>query len=309
LNINELVSSFDFENATVKTEVDIRNGRIDLLIKDLNNKGIIIENKIYAQDQWEQLKRYNEYAKLEFGESKYVLLYLTLSGTEASEQSAKNVNYNNISYSYDIINWLNKCVDIASRFPLVRESIVQYINHLKKLTHQDMDTKSREEITSLLISNPENIDAAFILANNYAHLCNHIINKIFLPQLTIICEEYNLENVSKEQDRFNTPWAGFVIKNKNWQHFKIAAEFQGKGLKNLIIGVNYIDSKNYTNDELLKKLGSKIGKSNTGWAWKDFGNFRDWDSKALKAIMNGEMAKMFKNELINLLDKTEEFEL
>ena len=159
LNINTCID-LDYENCTVFKEFQTTNGRLDILIRDTNKKAIIIENKIYADDQWEQLKRYNDFAKTEFGKDNYLLLYLTLSGNEASFQSAQNVTYNQISYSIEIIDWLEKCVEIAARFPIVRESIVQYINHLKKLTNQDMDTKNKEEIVKLL-TKPELLDQAF----------------------------------------------------------------------------------------------------------------------------------------------------
>ena len=107
LNINKYID-LDYENCTVFTEFQTINGRLDILIRDTNKKAIIIENKIYADDQWEQLKRYNDFAKIEFGEGNYVLLYLTLTGNEASPQSAQNVDYSQISYCNDIINWLNK---------------------------------------------------------------------------------------------------------------------------------------------------------------------------------------------------------
>jgi hypothetical protein len=53
----ETMKVFHCENATVKTEAP-GNGRIDILIEDNAGRAIIIENKIYAEDQWEQLKRW-----------------------------------------------------------------------------------------------------------------------------------------------------------------------------------------------------------------------------------------------------------
>lgn len=139
------IEKFDFDKSRIHTEHSTEEGRIDILIEDNQNKAIIIENKIYANDQPEQLKRYNRYAQTY--KNGYQILYLTLLGDNASEQSGGGVSYLSISYKENIINWLEKCVAIASRFPTVRETIIQYINHLKQLTNQDMDIKNKEEIT------------------------------------------------------------------------------------------------------------------------------------------------------------------
>ena len=58
--------TFNPYNATVYTEYTTDKGRIDILIEDANQNAIIIENKIYADDQYEQLKRYEQFAKQRF---------------------------------------------------------------------------------------------------------------------------------------------------------------------------------------------------------------------------------------------------
>ena len=98
---------FDYENACVVTESSTNNGRIDILIEDKKKYAIIIENKIYAGDQLEQLKRYNNFAGNKYGKDNYQIFYLTLWGDDASEQSSKDVVYDYISYQTDIIAWLD----------------------------------------------------------------------------------------------------------------------------------------------------------------------------------------------------------
>ena len=151
---------FDFNGSTIQTEAPTGNGRIDILIEDSNGHAIIIENKIYAVDQWEQLKRYNEFGLQKYGNGNYKIFYLTLYGTEASEHSRKDVEYIQISYASHIIIWLEHCVNLSSRFPLVRETINQYINHIKHLTGQSNSTKMKDEIIELLLSNSNYIDSA-----------------------------------------------------------------------------------------------------------------------------------------------------
>ncbi|RZJ85080.1 MAG: DUF91 domain-containing protein, partial [Chryseobacterium sp.] len=118
------IQNFNFERSRVRTEHSTEEGRIDILLEDNQNKAIIIENKIYALDQPEQLKRYNRYAQTY--KNGYQIFYLTLFGTDASWQSCEGVPYLSISYRENIIKWLEKCVAISSRHPIVRETIIQY---------------------------------------------------------------------------------------------------------------------------------------------------------------------------------------
>jgi hypothetical protein len=186
------IENFNYENARVRTEHHTDLGRIDIFIEDNQNKAIIIENKVYAGDQWEQLKRYNEYAEAKYKKGNYQIFYLTLYGEEASEQSGKGVSYIPISYEKNIIAWLEKCVAIASRFPIVRETIIQYINHIKQLTNQDMDTKNKEEIIEIL-SNIDNLKAAKVISQNYSATFDLLTQKYFVPKMEEFARNKELE--------------------------------------------------------------------------------------------------------------------
>ena len=227
--LSHKIENFDFnsEKAQVHTEYTTEEGRIDILLEDNQNRAIIIENKVYAADQTEQLKRYNRYA--EKYKNGYQILYLTLMGDEASEQSGGGVNYIPISYKEHIINWLENCVAIASRFPIVRETIVQYINHLKQLTNQDMYTKNQEEITKFL-SNIDNLRAAKAISQNYAGTFNFLMEKHFNPKMGKFAEQRGLEyqfNGSDETHvRFSLShidwdgkyWMGFSFDNNQFYY-------------------------------------------------------------------------------------------
>ena len=60
-------------------------GIIDVIIED-GNHAIIIENKIYAEDQENQLLRYNNYGRKQFPNG-FKLVYLSLEGVEPDEKS------------------------------------------------------------------------------------------------------------------------------------------------------------------------------------------------------------------------------
>ncbi len=86
-----------------KNEDETQGGNIDIVIKDYKNQ-IVIENKIEASDQYNQLLRYkNHYPKS-------TLLYLTLFRNNPTDESIGNLEINKdfycVSYERLIKNWL-----------------------------------------------------------------------------------------------------------------------------------------------------------------------------------------------------------
>lgn len=183
----------DTAHAKVYTEYNIGNitettgGRIDILITDHSETGsgkdsghaIIIENKIWAADQPNQLVRYNNFAHEMY--AKYALLYLTLNGDEPSDQSKGELtDYRCISYRRDIIGWLHKCAQLAFDKPRVRETINQYINLLQQLTNQN--TMEQKQLIQLL-TNKENFDQATAVEQSMPDVRKHIFQDIFRKQV------------------------------------------------------------------------------------------------------------------------------
>lgn len=312
-----LKQNFMCDKAKVHTEHTTDEGRIDILIED-GKRAIIIENKIYAGDQWEQLKRYNKYAENKFGTGNYQIFYLNLWGHEASEQSGEGVSYIPLSYEKNVIAWLEECCRMAALLPtvLVRDTIIQYINHLKSLTNQGMATQSREEITQLLCRD-ENIKPAFIIGDNLTNLKNYLINEKFLPQIAFICEELKLDNKSQKQDWVNGSYTGFVIHNPKWKFFNIKFSFFCKiGLENFFFGISHIDKndknpiKNDTLSVVIKRLSQENYQHTDQWAaWKWFIHpYKNWGLEAMMAIHDGSLKDKFKHELEKLLELTKGIE-
>lgn len=205
------IKSFNCEKSRILTEHTTHVGRIDILIEDNQNKAIIIENKIYANDQFEQLKRYDRYAqKYKNG---YQIFYLTLFGDAASAQSGEGISYLPISHKEHIINWLEKSVSIASRFPIVRETVIQYINHLKQLTNQDMDSKNKEEITEIL-SKIENLKAAKVIYQNYNATYNFLAEKYFNPKMEEFAKQKGLHY---HYERSEETYIKFYFTSPDWE--------------------------------------------------------------------------------------------
>ena len=105
------ISDFDTKRAKVYTEYYLGEaGRVDILIKS-GNTAIVIENKLYAQDQPRQLWRYQKYFDKKECAPIY-LIYLTPEGRGPSKDSLGNIDpetVRTISYSSNIPDWLKRC--------------------------------------------------------------------------------------------------------------------------------------------------------------------------------------------------------
>ena len=132
-------------------------GRIDIILEDRGH-AVIIENKIYAGDQPNQLLRYHNYGVKTFGENNFKLVYLTLYGSDPSPYSlgGEDFEFIKLSYAQDILKLLEGFVPTQPQKP-VHSTIEDYITIIKQLTHQDMDTKYQQSIIEEAIKS-DNID-------------------------------------------------------------------------------------------------------------------------------------------------------
>lgn len=169
--------SFDTSKAKVIREKHVgKNGRIDIYVKS-GKQLLLIENKIHAGDQDLQLSRYHDHMNSEGGDDS-VLLYLTLGGHSPSKESRGELNENKdfycISYKNDILPWLDSCLKSAAEVPLVRETIKQYINLIKKLTGGLMNQQLENEIIEII---KENIEIARVIKNNFDKAQRELLSK------------------------------------------------------------------------------------------------------------------------------------
>ena len=142
---------------TIGEVTETTGGRIDIILEDRGH-AVIIENKIYASDQPNQLLRYHNYGVKTFGENNFKLVYLTLYGSDPSPYSLGGAHFNfiKLSYAQDILRLLEKLVKPQPVKP-VHHTIKDYITIIKQLTHQDMDTKYQQSIIEEAIKY-DNID-------------------------------------------------------------------------------------------------------------------------------------------------------
>ena len=219
------IQDFKVLNAKLEKEKNIgpidreyqNGGQIDILITDNSNNQIIIENKIYAKDQKNQLLRYSNYNK------KAKIFYLTLDGTDASPYSLGSLgseSYIRISYSETILKWLEKCRKESASFPLLRETISQYIFLLKKITQQARSQEMGNDIIGTIMSDIKNIESAFSIAKNMKKLKKQIIITKLLPSLKEMAERNELEFSLINDNYFEANW-GFDFKKEEWKNYKV----------------------------------------------------------------------------------------
>lgn len=134
-------------------------GRLDIVVKNAYEDGFVIENKIYAGEQINQLMRYkNKYKNA-------TIIYLTLEGIESKQlRSIDDVEYLQISYETDIVKWITDCSKLAYDKPLLRETLKQYLYLIKKLTNQTTDIEMSKEIVDII---NENFEASLEIYKNF----------------------------------------------------------------------------------------------------------------------------------------------
>ena len=148
----------DFKPFQVRKEASTDQGQIDILLEN-KEACIVIENKIYAGDQDRQMERYYQYATSKgFSKEKeqIKLVYLTLDGSPPSEKSLGSLSVKSVkcvSYSEDIINWLEECMKLqeVQRVSPIREIVFQYRDLLKELTGRPINTRYSMELKSILL--------------------------------------------------------------------------------------------------------------------------------------------------------------
>ena len=303
----------DITNASVEVEkyigrqTDSEGGRIDIYLTD-GKHSIIIENKIYAGDQHHQMLRYWNYGMSQKGNDtgkSFVLIYLTLDGCSPSKESlGEDLKENDIvclSYKSDIRGWLDRCVELASRTPLVRETINQYISTIDILTNNVME--DNKELFDIL-SKEENLDAVFDIINSKENLINHIINDEFIPKLKDLAKSKGLEICGNyKRNWVSDIYPGAHFQKTGWKYLDLAFQFDHKGLEGLIFGFvckgygkrSDVPTSVWEKVQEYYSKSSPIKDKNNGlWIHKDFIGNKNWNnSQAIKNLLNGKTLNNF----------------
>lgn len=322
LELNNIDIKFNIETVDVYVEYNIgpvsrdgnRGGRLDILIEDSHSHAIVIENKIDAGDQPSQLLRYHNF--IQDNKKDGALIYLTKDGHEASEISTKgmDIEYKCLSYRTNIMKWLERCLSLSEGFPLVQNTIKQYIVNLKDIL-DIMDESISTKIVQIATL-PENVEATLGIYANFYEIALSI-RKAFINQLKDVANKYGFKCKDDEgieefksntwiyfyDERQSDRWAicigNYSIGNSDGYRYGIS-NYEGRPLaKKYLKSVS--DMQKFTNDpDQNFPLGwdylfGEDGKTGDWWRWDNHETLRD--------MANGSIAKYLEENLFRMVSK------
>ena len=228
------------QKVTLKLEHAIDNGRIDILIDFDGKFGVAIENKPYANDQDKQIMRYCEYLSSTFGNTNFLMLYLSADGSDPTyvsltkeEREVLGKRFKSISYAQLRI-WFLECAKEtkkveAERLTTLILEFAEYINKQFCGTNSLKNNMIGETIEKNIL---EAYEINLLWNENksqfetlWAEKINLLVNKE-LPRLVyesllnkgVIDEEW--EYVEGKFDiRKKHLKAGLTLKKKYWKHY------------------------------------------------------------------------------------------
>ena len=209
-----------------KNEEETEGGRIDIEITDKNQNKIIIENKVYAKDQKNQLLRYHNY------DVTAKIIYLNLFADPPKILDDKLVVGTNlfiISYKEHIVKWLQACLPNAVSNPILRETIVQYINIVKDLTNQLNNKQMEQNISEVILSSKESLIAAESVFKSFEAAKCGLLDEFWDEVNSVLIEKCSYKNTwfhpsSKSSFalgiKTDLPNTFFFIEPLNGKHYK-----------------------------------------------------------------------------------------
>lgn len=298
----------NFNTESSKSEVEIHTGfineevfeggYIDILINDNNKHGIIIENKIWAGDQKNQLLRYNNYGLKIF--STFHLIYLTLDGKPPSEWSTDGKltteQYLCLSYNEDIMNWLELCRKECTQLPIIRETLTQYINQIKNYSGKSINHMEQADITKILTNTSTNIELAFKISSSINDVKIHLVNLL----LTRLSEKAEKEGFLFEKDIHISKGAYFSFYKKNWR-YSLCYEFTSNNLEYLQFGICLIKNNTPENQDKItnEKIKSYFPSMSENPYWAVVEDFAEWDNIGWNEFINNDPVELLYDKIIN----------
>jgi hypothetical protein len=268
----------DFNLSNVKVQREFR--KIDLLITN-DNQAIIIENKLRAIDQPLQLQRYYEELTA-MGYRDIRIYYLSIDGKNAEDYSIGNLTQHpdfkrilqNISYEYDISNWLEECIKEAYNKATLRETLIQYRKLIQEISGKTMGREEQTEMVNLIAQN-DNILQAQKIAENWVHVHWHTEWRFWTNLEEIIAKEYSIKDLQKysdkkitsniHQSRNRNPWFGLMFSIGSFKGDD-ACIFIERGDEDVYYGLTMVrnNTKEHSNDPKFQPLREKL-KAFTDW--------------------------------------------
>lgn len=294
----EDVCQIDVIDGDFNFDVKAEYQNIDIFLTNLTTKqAIIIENKIDAVDQDQQLLRYFESVnQLDF--KNITVVYLTLDGRAPSPESVKGQlrclsDYGqttvNISYSVDVLHWLNAIIEKSATHPALRESLIQYTEILKELTNMTNNKTLLEALKKLLIET-QSIDVVDALQEAKTELQSDAVVSLWgrlgekLAKRFELNLDHSEETLKHSISRFFAPRSG-----TNQVDFKVPLEGLFESYLSVICESGdafFLGVEASNNDEIIKSLPVTLNyEGNDYWPIYKYIMYKGeyWDFKKLSS--------------------------
>ena len=297
--------SLDCANTHVRQEhylgpvTETSGGRIDIFLRDIREQIVVIENKIYAADQPNQISRYrNDLPSAQ-------IVYLTLDGhAPAGSGDVTTRTVHCLSYATDIIPWLEDCRQQAVGAPLVRETITQYINLIKRLTGQSANSRMNKEITEIVTRDEESIAAYFELVQSKTAVIRKVMDRLRSDAEQIAADLQLKLGFSSDELLVKESTFWFWDERMKASNITISFQFQVPDHRQLNFGVSYCDPDHpeLAPPGIFERFCAEFGPASKVRWWPavtDWPERRSWDSDTYAAICFGQ----FKQELREKVEK------
>lgn len=186
---------------TCQTEIAIEgSGRIDIVLKN-NDSIIVIENKINAYDQKNQLQRYFEACtNMGYAPENIYILYLNKYGEAVSDYGKGNLlksQFAQITYKDDITSWLDACIIEAVSYPHIEQTLLQYRRLVGKLTGDTRSAKMKKAHIEMLYQK-DNFKLAHELSKSFTDFQIDLQKKVWEElKITLKSKGYNFSFCDK----------------------------------------------------------------------------------------------------------------
>jgi len=282
---------------------DHSGGLVDILLEDqASTRQVVIENKIHHGDGPNQLERYR-------GSLKHAqIVYLTLDGRKPSDYSTRNKEgILCLSYAQNILAWQEDCHREAAGAPLVRETITQYINLIKRLTGQTTNTYMSAQIVESVLKNEASLAAYYELFGTERAIRAKIIATL-RTQCDEIARPLGLE-VKFDDGLLDEKESSFYFRDASMreQHIWITFMFESSNYYDFFFGIRYDDSNDshFAPPGLLDAFkGVFGGGTSTEWwaAWKYWDSRSHWNIETYADIVSGRFQPELEDKVKKLLD-------
>lgn len=227
--------------AQVSTEYTISGSRrIDILIAD-QNELTGIENKPWAADQKDQLHDYAHWLAAEAQRRGIGWSLIYLCNNEMSEfsfrsQSSDDINkYVKPITFFQLERWLSDCA-LHIEAPAVRCFVDALVKFIREDINGETAMELQNELTEKLVASPQNLSAAFLIAQNMRQVKERLW-KNFILHLRQQLSQFGINVDMNDELRSGSKYATFSVLFKEGDAFKLCWEFETSDYRNLAYGI------------------------------------------------------------------------